>query len=78
MLRNQILYRNSTSGSNADSKGQKYSTRTTDLHNREKLKPYPDRYPLNSDSIGIEIVGNYDTKTKAYESVGELQNQSLQ
>lgn len=59
-------------------KGQKYSTRVTNLHNSEKLKPYPDRYPLNSDSIGIEIVGNYNNKTKLYESVGPLQNQSLQ
>ncbi|WP_460049479.1 N-acetylmuramoyl-L-alanine amidase [Sessilibacter sp. MAH2] len=42
------------------------------------MKAYPDRYPLNSDSLGIEIVGNYDIKTKAYENVAPLQNQSLQ
>lgn len=59
-------------------KGQKYSISVTNLHNNEKIKSYPDRYPLNSDSIGIEIVGSYDNKTKAYESVGLLQNQSLQ
>lgn len=59
-------------------KGQKYTTSITNLHNSETNKPYPDRYPLNSDSIGIEIVGNYDKKTKVYERVGPLQNQSLQ
>jgi N-acetyl-anhydromuramyl-L-alanine amidase AmpD len=58
-------------------KGQKYSTNVTNLHNSEKVKSYPDRYPLNSDSIGIEIVGDYDINAKAYESVGPLQNQSL-
>ena len=59
-------------------KGQKYSTNVSNLHAAEKVKSYPDRYPLNSDSIGIEIVGNYDKKSKVYESVGALQNQSLQ
>jgi len=29
----------------------------TALHNFEKQKSYPNRYPMNSDSIGIEIVG---------------------
>ena len=29
----------------------------TALHNHEKVKPYPNRYPTNTDSIGIEIVG---------------------
>ena len=27
------------------------------LHNHEKVKSYPNRYPTNTDSIGIEIVG---------------------
>lgn len=29
----------------------------TPLYNYEKVKAYPDRYPMNSDSIGIEVVG---------------------
>ncbi len=37
----------------------------------ESKKSYPDRYPLNSDSIGIEIVGKYlgekDNPTQAFE-----------
>ena len=59
-------------------KGKKYSKRVKDLHDSEKAKPFSDRYPLNTDSIGIEIVGNYDIKSKTYEGVSPLQNQSLQ
>lgn len=58
--------------------GEKYLTRIKNLHNSEKTKSYSDRYPTNSDSIGIEIVGNYDQNTDSYESVNLLQNQSLQ
>jgi N-acetyl-anhydromuramyl-L-alanine amidase AmpD len=28
-------------------------------HNHEKTKPYPQRYPLNEDSVGIEVVGRH-------------------
>nr|WP_255703480.1 N-acetylmuramoyl-L-alanine amidase [Lysobacter sp. GX 14042] len=28
----------------------------TKIHNHEKTKPYPDRFPLNEDSVGIEVV----------------------
>jgi hypothetical protein len=36
------------------------------LNTRESAKAYPDRYPMNSDSIGIEVVGGYDAKTDSY------------
>ncbi|KGM57793.1 hypothetical protein N799_01115 [Lysobacter arseniciresistens ZS79] len=26
------------------------------IHDHEKAKPYPDRYPMNEDSVGIEVV----------------------
>lgn len=43
----------------------------------ERAKSYPDRYPINSDSVGIELVGNHiDDNT--YEAVTLLQNDSLQ
>ena len=46
-----------------------------DAHERQKS--YPDRYPVNADSIGIELVGaSVDAKT--YEVVTPLQNMSLQ
>lgn len=55
------------------------------VHEIEKVKNFPDRYPNNSDSIGIEIVGasedvvNEITKKKEaiYESVNDRQNESL-
>lgn len=27
------------------------------MHNYEKVKPFPERYPMNSDALGIELVG---------------------
>jgi N-acetyl-anhydromuramyl-L-alanine amidase AmpD len=57
--------------------GKSYPSRVSDLHKHEKTKNYPDRYPLNEDSIGIEIVGNYNKSKKIYESVSGLQNQAL-
>ncbi|WP_455811424.1 peptidoglycan recognition protein family protein [Pseudomonas graminis] len=51
------------------------------VHEIEKVKNYPDRFPSNIDSIGIEIVGEA-TKTEnqkqfIYEPVNDLQNDSL-
>ncbi|WP_261642093.1 N-acetylmuramoyl-L-alanine amidase [Erwinia mallotivora] len=47
----------------------------------ERKKTFPSRFPANSDSIGIEIVGmayNVDgKKDKVYESVNDRQNSSL-
>lgn len=57
--------------------GKSYPDRASDLHKHEKRKNYPYRFPLNEDSIGIEIVGNYNKSKKIYESVSGLQNQSL-
>ena len=52
------------------------------ISDREYKKQWPDRYPLNMDSIGIEIVG-VSTKIsgrdeKVYEAVNEKQNDSLE
>lgn len=58
-------------------KGISYSIRVKNLHNHEKSKNYPDRYPTNNDSLGIEIVGEYHKATQAYETVNALQNVSL-
>lgn len=58
-------------------KGLSYPVRVKNVHNHEKVKNYPDRYPTNNDSIGIEIVGNYNKSNNTYESVNTMQNQSL-
>jgi len=58
-------------------KGLSYSVRVKNMHNHEKSKSYPNRYPTNNDSIGIEIVGNYIKRNGTYESVNLKQNLSL-
>jgi N-acetyl-anhydromuramyl-L-alanine amidase AmpD len=44
---------------------------------REALKPFPARYPGNTDSVGIELVGEYNTETKIYATVTAAQNRAL-
>lgn len=34
----------------------------------ESTRPYPERYPTNADSIGIEVVGRYDPATQAWDA----------
>ncbi len=43
----------------------------------ERAKSYPDRYPVNSEAIGIELVGMHIDET-SYEAVTAAQNASLQ
>lgn len=57
--------------------GVSYAQRTRNLHNHEKAKAYPDRYPMNEDSLGIEVVGRFDPNTEAYEALNPLQIASL-
>lgn len=47
------------------------------LDAHERAKSYPHRYPVNSDSIGVELVGKHIDK-KQYEAVTPNQNASLQ
>lgn len=58
-------------------KGERYSTRVMNLHKHEKKKGYPNRFPMNSDSLGTEIVGAYSKSKKKYESISNEQNVSL-
>lgn len=46
------------------------------LDAHERAKSYPARYPVNSDSIGIELVGKH-VDDKTYEAVAAAQNASL-
>lgn len=47
----------------------------------EQKKPFPERYPINTDSIGIEIVGKAymveNERDAVYEDVNDKQNESL-
>jgi hypothetical protein len=47
------------------------------IHDHESRKTYPDRYPLNADSVGIEVVGNYSDKTKAWDAPTAEQKASI-
>ena len=47
------------------------------LDAHERAKNYPDRYPVNSNAIGIEIVGSH-VDDSHFDSVTLQQNASLQ
>lgn len=47
------------------------------LSQHELVKSWPERYPSNQDSIGIELVGKFIEKDNKYESVTDEQNASL-
>ncbi len=58
--------------------------RTKEISDRERQKPWPDRFPANTDAIGIEMVGlavedpiNKKSKDLIYNPVTEQQNESL-
>lgn len=55
-----------------------------DINDEEMKKKFPDRYPSNKDSVGIELVGqafpmgkNIPSDKKIYENAPEKQNNSL-
>lgn len=58
-------------------KGESYSARIRNVSLHEAAKTYPDRYPTNEDSLGIEIVGAFDAKSEVYDTVNKVQNSSL-
>ena len=58
-------------------KGESYALRVKKLNRLESDKDYPERYPTNEDSIGIEIVGAFDLKLNQYEMVSREQNIAL-
>lgn len=47
------------------------------IHDHEKAKAYPDRFPMNSDSVGIEVVGSYNSKTKTWDAPTAEQTASI-
>ena len=54
-----------------------YGLRTKDVHRHELKKNYPDRYPVNEDSIGIEVTGSYNKKAPAFEKPTDGQLDSV-
>ena len=52
-------------------KGYGWSPKNVYYH--EITKDYPSRYPHNSDAIGIEVVGKYNSSTKTWEKLTSQQ-----
>lgn len=46
-------------------------------HGYEKSKPYPQRYPMNEDSVGIETVADYDPQTSTWDAATAAQAESI-
>ncbi len=46
-------------------------------HRYEKIKPYPARYPINDDSIGIEVVGMYQESAGLWDPATDAQRDSV-
>jgi hypothetical protein len=46
-------------------------------HNHEKIKKYPVRYPMNEDSVGIEVVGMYWESTKQWDPPTAAQERAI-
>lgn len=58
-------------------KGFSFSRRAANLSRHELEKKYPLRYPSNSDSIGIEVVGRFLSSEKSFETPTSEQFSSL-
>ncbi|WP_305806529.1 peptidoglycan recognition family protein [Stenotrophomonas sp. YIM B06876] len=43
----------------------------------EASRPYPERYPTNADSVGIEVVGRYDPSTRTWDAPTAEQSASI-
>ncbi len=50
---------------------------TRDLNALETTKEYPNRSPNNDDSVGIEVVGSYNTKSRSFETATPEQLSSV-
>lgn len=47
------------------------------IYDNEKTKKYPDRYPMSTDSIGIEVVGKYNKTAKVWDQATTQQKTSI-
>lgn len=47
------------------------------VHDHEKSKPYPQRFPMNEDSVGIEVVAMYDAVLSQWDPPTPDQSKSI-
>lgn len=58
--------------------GKSWGTKVHEIGDREiQKKSYPDRFPINSDSIGIEIVGKQESQDKGYAAPTKAQVEAV-
>lgn len=57
--------------------GLSFGRRAKNLSRHEAKKKYPNRYPSNDDSIGIEVVGKFSTIAKTFGEPTSQQFKSL-
>lgn len=69
--------RNAAAAIRDDPNEKSFSRKVSELHRLEIKKPYPDRYPSNDDSIGIEVVGRFLTSVDEFEPATEKQKAAL-
>lgn len=72
----ELSGKNCTDGSIAKAAAMSWTLRIKQIDQIERKKSYPDRFPVNSDSIGIELVGMH-VDEKAYEPLTLAQSHSL-
>ena len=58
-------------------KGLSFGRRARNLSHHEVKKKYPNRYPSNDDSIGIEVVGRFSSTNKTFDEPTSQQLESL-
>jgi len=58
-------------------KGVGFGTRARNLSRHELGKTYPQRYPSNHDSLGVEVVGMFQPAVKAFDTPTPAQLKSL-
>lgn len=47
------------------------------VHDQEKLKGYPARFPMNEDSVGVEVVAMYSQASEQWEAPTDAQRESI-
>ena len=57
-------------------KGMSFGQQKSFTDQHERKKPYPERYPMNADSVGIEIVGK-SLAEGTYDAIHNVQQHSL-
>lgn len=66
-----------TCSAEEDKKIKSFGWSTDKIHDNEKTKNYPERYPINADSLGIEVVGQYSKSTKTWDQATARQKTSI-